>query len=101
MNEVVDVVVADELEVEFDLESLVTSEEYSAYGVWKVLNKIATVTNVTLSESMKNRPQMMYNYARNGVLVKGESVKKNTYVSRKYSRDEVIEFLNKYFASRV
>jgi hypothetical protein len=83
-----------------ELLDLVTEDQYSAYGIWKLVNVIAEKTEVELSDTMKNRPQIMYNYARNGLVVAGESIKKGTYVSRKYSKNEVVAFLTRYFSKK-
>ena len=69
--------------------TLVTEEEYSAYG-------IHTVLNVILKENGKDpvRPQMMYNYARNGMIVKGQKIFGATL--RPFTAEEVVEFIVRY-----
>lgn len=73
------------------LDELLTESEYSGYGIHTVLNKIFEAVGVE-----KIRPQMIYNYARNGMVVPGESVAKGTYVARKYTKDEVALFVAKF-----
>jgi len=71
------------------LEAVVTEAEYSAYG-------ISTVLNVLLARDGKEpvRSQMMYNYARNGLIVTGEKIFGATL--RSFTASEVKEFLIRY-----
>jgi len=71
------------------LEELVTEELYTAYGVHTVLNQI-----LAKNGSEPIRPQMMYNYLRNGILVKGQKIYGETL--RQVSKDEVMEFILRY-----
>jgi hypothetical protein len=90
---------AEDLNVEstevLNVEDLV-GEQTTAYGIHTVLNKIFAHYNLP-----KIAPQLMYNYARNGLIVKGESVKKNTYTPRTYTKDEVLAFVAKYAANHI
>lgn len=77
---------------ELDLEELLGDEqEFTAYRIHTKLNEIFEVAGVE-----KVRPQMIYNYARNGMVVKGESVQKGNYIPRTYTRAEVLEFITKF-----
>jgi hypothetical protein len=71
------------------IKALVTEDEYSAYGIHTVLNGI-------LKEVGKDaiRPQMMYNYARNGMIVKGQKIFGETL--RPFTTDEVVAFIVRY-----
>lgn len=71
------------------LEQIVTEEEYSAYGVHVVLNQVLVANGAD-----KVRPQMMYNYLRNGLLVRGEKIFGETL--RKVTKVEVMEFILRY-----
>jgi len=71
------------------LEEIVTEAEYSAYGVHTVLNVILVANSMD-----KVRPQMMYNYLRNGLLVRGEKIYGQTL--RGLTASEVEEFLIRY-----
>lgn len=67
----------------------VTETEYTAYGVSKVLNAI--LRDAGLKEV---RPQMMYNYLRNGLLVKGEKIFGENL--RNVTNEEVLTFVGRY-----
>jgi hypothetical protein len=71
------------------LQEVLTETEYSAYGVATVLNKV-------LAANGRNpiRPQMMYNYLRNGLLVSGQKIFGETL--RPLTASEVAEFLIRY-----
>jgi hypothetical protein len=71
--------------VEGDLQQ----DSYTAYGIATVLNKILSRVG---REPV--RPQMMYNYARNGLIVKGEKVTGQTL--RMFTKAEVATFIVKY-----
>lgn len=62
------------------------SDTITPYGIAKVLN---TVLRAFAHEKVIV-PQMMYNYVRNGLIVKGEKGRKE------YTADEVVAFANKY-----
>lgn len=70
----------------------IPTDTVNAYGIWKVLNRI-----VIANDRPEIRPQMMYNYARNGMIVKGEKIFGQTL--REFTRQEVAEFIIRY-ASR-
>jgi len=71
------------------IEQYVTETSYTAYEIHKVLNRI-------LSEAgtKEIRPQMMYNYLRNGMIVRGEKIFGETL--RKLTNEEVKTFLVRY-----
>jgi len=71
------------------LETVVTEDQYSAYAVHTVLNVILVANGLE-----KVRPQMMYNYARNGLIVSGEKIFGATL--RTFTAVEVMEFLIRY-----
>jgi hypothetical protein len=71
------------------LDRLVTEGEYSAYGIHTVLNKILVEVGAE-----KIRPQMMYNYARNGMIVRGAKIFGETL--RPFTASEVREFVIRY-----
>jgi hypothetical protein len=71
------------------LDGIVTEQSYSAYGVHSVLNRILVANGLD-----KVRPQMMYNYLRNGLLVKGQKIFGETL--REVTKDEVAEFILRY-----
>lgn len=71
------------------LEEIVTEQSYSAYAVSKVLNQIMVANGRD-----EIRPQMMYNYARNGLLVQG--VKIFGASLREITSEEVMEFIIRY-----
>lgn len=85
---------AEELTVESvvrDLVLTIPTKEITAYAIHTVINKALEVFN----SNIQIRPQMMYNYARNGMIVKGH---KGT---RTYTQDEVIAFATKFVEKRV
>ena len=66
-----------------------TEESYTPYQVSKELNKVLT------SNGRKGIvPQMMYNYARNGILVKGQKLYGPDL--RPITRVEVSHFIGRY-----
>lgn len=67
----------------------IPTEEVSAYGIFKVLNQI-----VTSNGRKAIIPQMMYNYARNGMIVKGEKIFGETL--RAFTKAEVVDFIIRY-----
>ena len=72
------------------IESYVTNESYTPYEISKVLNQI-------LKDSGSDRtirPQMMYNYARNGLIVRGEKIFGESL--RRITKIEVISFIGRY-----
>jgi len=71
------------------LEGILTAEEYSAYGIHTVLNQVLVANGLD-----KIRPQMMYNYARNGLIVKGAKIFGQSL--RNFTKDEVAEFIVRY-----
>lgn len=72
------------------IEKFVTESEYTGYGIATVLNKILSASGA----ERVVRPQMMYNYLRNGLVVRGEKIFGETL--RTVTRTEVIEFLERY-----
>jgi hypothetical protein len=71
------------------LEEIVTEESYTQFGVATVLNQILVANGRD-----KIRPQMMYNYSRNGLLVAGQKIFGASL--RKITSEEVMEFLIRY-----
>lgn len=71
------------------LQTVVTEQQYSAYAVHTVLNLIMVANG-----KEKVRPQMMYNYARNGLIVTGEKI--FGAALRTFTSSEVCEFLIRY-----
>jgi len=72
-----------------DILDRLTEATYNPYGIWKVLNEILKENG-----SKEIRPQMMYNYAANGLIVSKEKIAKENL--RPITRDEVAAFLQKY-----
>jgi len=69
---------------------IVTEDQYTGYGIATLLNRILKETG-----SVKEvRPQMMYNYLRNGMVVKGQKIFGESL--RQVTKAEVIEFLERY-----
>lgn len=71
------------------LEAVVQEEQYSAYAIHTVINQILVANGLD-----KIRPQMMYNYARNGLIVSGEKIFGTTL--RTFTQSEVVEFVIRY-----
>lgn len=71
------------------LEQIVTEETYTGYGLHKVLNRVLAANG---REPV--RPQMMYNYLRNGLVVKGVKIFGESL--REITKQEVIEFMIRY-----
>lgn len=82
----------EELTVEETVTELVEAlkdENVTAYGVWTVVMGAFKVLEIE-----KTVPsQMMYNYTRNGMIVKG---KKGSAKDIRYTKDEVKAFATKY-----
>lgn len=76
-----------------NLNEIVTEETYTPYGIWKVLNEILKANG-----QAEIRPQMMYNYARNGMIVKGSKIFGTDL--RPITRDEVVAFIERYCTKR-
>jgi len=68
--------------------TVATEESYTAYGVSTILNIVLAANDLELVRS-----QMMYNYARNGLIV---SEKIFGATLRNFTRDEVIAFVVRY-----
>ena len=71
------------------LDEILTEETYTMYGVAKVLNRVLVANGMEAK-----RPQMMYNYARNGLLVRGEKIFGESL--RDLNKSEVAEFVIRY-----
>lgn len=71
------------------LVNAITTKIVTPYGIHSVINNTFKILNIDI----EIRPQMMYNYDRNGMIVKGKKGVKE------YSHDEVkayaIKFVNK------
>ena len=63
-----------------------TSEEMTPYLVHSIVNTVFEALEV----EYRVRPQMMYNYDRNGLIVKGQKGKK------RFTRDEVLDFVTRF-----
>jgi len=72
-----------------DIQAYVTEDAYTGYAIHKVVNRI-------LQDAGREpiRPQMMYNYLRNGLIVKGEKIFGETL--RTVTNEEVVTFLVRY-----
>ena len=70
------------------IDQIVTEDQYTAYEIHKVLNVLL------LPVGRWVRPQMMYNYLRNGMIVRGEKIFGETL--RKLTNEEVKTFLVRY-----
>jgi hypothetical protein len=68
--------------------------EYTAYSIATIINK---VFEATLTDK-KIPTQMMYQYTRNGMIVKG---KKGAASEIRYTVEEVNAFVNKYTSKHV
>lgn len=66
-------------------EMFLISEMISPYGVAKIINKVFQELNI----EKQIAPQMMYNYARNKLIVKNSSAKR-------YSHGDVFNFVVRY-----
>jgi hypothetical protein len=77
---------ATELSLEEIVRELVTTETNSPYGIAKIINQVFEVTG----NDKRIPPQMMYNYALKGMIVKGEKGRKV------YTRDETVTYVTKY-----
>lgn len=82
-----------ETKINIVLDELDPTESYSAYQVHVVLNRVLKANGVD-----GVRPQMMYNYARNGMIVKGEKIFGETL--RKFTSQEVAEFVVRYVTKK-
>lgn len=72
-----------------DIIQILTEDTYTSYKVAGVLNEILKANG-----KKEIRSQMMYNYARNGMLVKGVKIFGETL--REITKTEVAEFLTRY-----
>lgn len=72
-----------------DIIQILTIEEYTPYEISKVLNEILKANG-----KKEIRSQMMYNYARNGMIVKGQKIFGAEL--RKITKVEVATFLTRY-----
>jgi hypothetical protein len=72
-----------------DIIQILTEDAYTPYGISKVLNEILKANG-----QKEIRSQMMYNYARNKMIVKGVSIANATL--RPITKVEVAEFLTRY-----
>lgn len=77
------------MSTDINIQSMVTDPTYTAYGVHTLLNRI-----LVASGRDPIRPQMMYNYLRNGLLVKG--IKIHGATLRTVTNQEVVTFLVRY-----
>jgi hypothetical protein len=77
------------------IETYVTEDDYSAYEIAKVLNKILSDSGVERTI----KPQMMYNYLRNGLIVKGEKIFGESL--RRVTKIEVVQFIERYVAKNM
>jgi len=66
-----------------------TDDQYTAYGISSILNRI-----LEKDGKAPVRSQMMYNYARNGLIVPGEKISGQTL--RTFTKAEVGMFLIRY-----
>lgn len=64
-----------------------TDDEYSPYGIYKIMNEL-------FGEGTIKRPQYMYNYAANGMIVKGVKIAKASL--RKITKQEVATWIVRY-----
>jgi hypothetical protein len=71
------------------LDGFLTEESYTAYGISTVLNKVLVADG-----REKVQSQRMYNYARNGLIVKGEKITGVTL--REFTKAEVAMFIIRY-----
>lgn len=78
-----------ELSVQEIVESLVTEEEYNAYGVHKIINKVFEI----VGHDRVIKPQMMYNYSRNSLIEKGRGAKNTNHL---YTDVAVKAFVTKW-----
>lgn len=67
-------------------------EGFTAYQIAKLVNVKLAGANVELV-----RPQMIYNYSKNGMIAKG----KKGDMSVRYTRDEVESFVEKFSSKRI
>jgi hypothetical protein len=71
------------------LEDVLTEDTYTMYGLARVINTVLTANGAAAI-----RPQMMYNYARNGLIVRGEKIFGENL--RDLTKSEVAEFVIRY-----
>jgi len=69
-----------------DLVDAITVDEITPYLVHSVINAAMEA----LDSEYRVRPQMMYNYARNGLVVKGSKG------AKRFTRDEVCDFVVRF-----
>jgi hypothetical protein len=77
------------------IESYVTEDDYSAYEIHKILNQILRDGGYVRTI----KPQMMYNYLRNGLIVKGEKIFGESL--RRVTKIEVVQFIERYVAKNM
>lgn len=71
------------------------SEGFTAYQIWKLID--AKLTAAGYPEHGV-RPQMIYNYDRQGMVVKGH---KNVTASRTFTEAEVMSFVEKFTTRKI
>jgi len=69
------------------------SSNITAYAIASLINKALDEAGRT---DLRIRPQMMYNYAKNGLIVKGQ-----TATDARYSQDQADAFVQKFVANRL
>lgn len=73
------------------IQQILESDELTAYEVYRLLQAaVATINQVRAAEL---RPQMMYNYTRNGMIAKG---KKGSGAVIRYTVTEAATFISKW-----
>lgn len=73
------------------IDQILASDELTAYEVYRVLVHFTTPIDSKRAASLK--PQMMYNYTRNGLIVKG---KKGSGSDIRYTVTETLAFVSKW-----
>jgi len=68
------------------VDGLPLDDEISPYRIHVIVNLVLDVVN----PAYQVRPQMMYNYAKNGLIVKGEKGNK------KFTKANVIDFVTRF-----
>lgn len=81
-----------DLSVEEVVETLVTESDYNAYGIHKIVNSVFEIFEF----DKKIPPQYMYNYSRNGMIVKGRGSQKSPNTNHSYNDAEVVAFVIKF-----
>lgn len=72
--------------LEMSLEKVFKSDMYTPYAISRDMNVYFTQNGI----SKEIRPQMMYSYDKNGLIVKGQKNRK------KYTKKDVIQFVASY-----